>query len=77
MTQELQGYWNRFSEFSQCVYDITISWRLKYRSQSKVLIAEELHGAEEQVLKMIQRESFPKRFSEKECFGKTKTVWPT
>ena len=72
MTQELAVKWNKFRSFSKYVRVTAFCLRLKYRSQSKVLLVEELNRAEERVLKMIQRESFSELFSEKESFGKTK-----
>ena len=56
MTQELAVNWNIFSSFSKCLPVIAFCLRLKYRSQWKVLLVEELNRAEERVLKMIQRE---------------------
>ena len=46
--------------------------RLKNKSRSKVLLVEDLNRAEEQVLEILQRESFLELFSEKQSFGKTK-----
>ena len=64
MTQELAVKWNKFSSFSKCVRVIAFCLRLKYRSQSKVLLVEELNRAEERVLKMIQ-ENLSRKFSMK------------
>ena len=72
MTQEPPVDWKKISSFSKCVRVIAFCLRLKYKSQSKVLLVEELNRSEERVLKMIQKESFPDLFDEKESFGKTK-----
>ena len=53
MSQELAVKRYKFSSFSKCVRAIAFCLRLKYRSQSKVLLVEELNRAEERVLKMI------------------------
>ena len=72
LTQEPPVDWKKFSSFPKCVRVIAFCLRLKYKSQSKALLVEELNRAEERVLKMIQKESFPDLFDEKESFGKTK-----
>ena len=46
--------------------------RLKYISQSKKLLVEDLNRAQKRVWKTIQKEFFPDLFSEKESFGKIK-----
>ena len=74
MTQEPPVDWKKFSSFSKCVRVIAFCLQLKYKSQFKVLLVEELNRAEEKDLKMIQKESFPDLFDEKESFGKTEKV---
>ena len=63
--------WSRFSSFSKCVRVIAICLRVKFRSQSKVLLPGELKRAEEKVFKLNQREAFPEVHEEKQTFGKT------
>ena len=71
MTQEPIVDWSRFSSFSKCVRVIASCLRLKFKSQCKVLLPCELKRAEEKVLKLIQRESFPEVYDGKQLFGKT------
>ena len=72
MTQEPPIYWNKFRSFSKCVRVSSFCLRLKYKRQFKFLPLEALDRAEERLLKMIQKESFPELFSEKESFSKSK-----
>ena len=74
ITQERPVDWKKFGSFSKCVRVIAFCLRLKYKSQSKVLLVEELNRAEERVWKMIRKESFPDLLSEEESFGKTKNA---
>ena len=72
MTQEPIVDWSRFSSFSKCVRVIAFCLRLKFKSQSKVLLPCELQQAQEKVLKLIQRETFPEVYDGKQMFGKTR-----
>ena len=45
MTQEPPVDWKKFSSFSKCVRVIAFCLRLKYKSQSKALLVEELNRA--------------------------------
>ena len=74
MTQEPIVDWSRFSSFSKCVRVIAFCLRVKFRSQSKVLLPGELKWAEEIVFRLIQRETFPEVHEEKQTFGKTNKV---
>ena len=56
--------WSRYSRFSKCVRVIAFCLRIKYKSQSKVLLADELQRAETSLLRMIQKETFPEMFKE-------------
>ena len=71
MTQEPTVDCSRFSSFSKCLRVIAFCLRLKFKSQSKVLLSCELKRAEEKVLKLIQREIFPEVYNGKQMFGKT------
>ena len=71
MTQEPIVDWSKFSSFSKCVRVIAFCLRLKFKSQSKVLLPCELQRAEEKVLKLIQRETFPEVYDGKQMFCKT------
>ena len=71
MTQEPIVDWSRFSRFSKSVRVIAFCLRLKFKSQSKVLLPCELQRAEEKILKLIQRETFPEVYDVKQMFGKT------
>ena len=71
MTQEPIVDWSRFSSFSKCVRVIAFCLRLKFKSQSKVLLPCELQRAEEKFLKIIQRETFPEVYDGKQMFGNT------
>ena len=74
MTQEPIVDWSRFSSFSKCVRVIAFCLRVKFGSQSKVLLPGEMKRAEERVFKLIQRETFPVVHAEKQTFGKTNKV---
>ena len=74
MTQEPIVDWSRFSSFSKCVRVIAFCLRVKFGSQSKVLLPGELKRAEERVFKLIQQETFPVIHAEKQTFGKTNKV---
>ena len=50
---------------------IAFCLRLKFKSQSKVILPCELQRAEEKVLKLIQRETFLEVYDGKQMFGKT------
>ena len=67
MTQEPIVDWSRFSSFSKCVRGIAFCLRLKFKSQSKVLLSCELQRAEENVPKLIQRETFLEVYDGKKC----------
>ena len=71
MTQEPIVDWSRFSCFSKCVRVIAFYLRLKFKSQSKVLLPCELERAEKTILKLVQRETFPEVYEGKRSFGKT------
>ena len=71
MTQEPIVDRSKFSSFSKCVRVIAFCLRLKFKSHSKVLLPCELQRAEEKVLKLIQRETFPEVYDGKQMFGKT------
>ena len=53
---------------------IAICLRVKFRSQSKVLLPGELKRAEETVFKLIQQETFPEVHEGKQKFGKANEV---
>ena len=67
MTQEPIVDWSRFSSFSKCVRVIAFCLRLKFKSQSKVLLPCGLQRAEEKILKLIQRETFPEVYDGSKC----------
>ena len=71
MTQEPIVDWSIFSKFSKCVRVVAFCLRLKFKSQSKVLLPCELELAEEKVLKLIQQETFLEMYEGKQPFGKT------
>ena len=71
MTQEPIVDWSRLSKFSKCVRVIAFCLRLKFKSQSKVLLPCELELAEEKVLILIQQETIPEMYEGKQSFGKT------
>ena len=72
MTQEPIVDWSRFSSFSKGVRVIAFCLRLKFKRQSKFLLPCELKRAEEKVLKLLQRETFPEVYDGKQPFGKIK-----
>ena len=71
MTQEPIVDWSRLSKFSKCVRVTAFCLRLKFKSQSKILLPCELELAEENVLKLIQQETFLEMYEGKQSFGKT------
>ena len=73
MTQEPIVDWSRFSSFSKCVPVIAFCLRVKFSSQSKVLLPGVLKRAGK-VFKLIQQETFPEVHGEKQTFGKTNEV---
>ena len=48
--------------------------RLKFKSQSKVLLPGELKRVEENVFQLLQREIFPEVHEQKQTFGNTSRV---
>ena len=71
MTHEPIVDWSRFSSFSKGVRVIAFCLRLKFKRQSKFLLPCELKRAEEKVVKVTQRGTFPEVYDGKQLFCKT------
>ena len=63
--------WNRFSSFSKCVRVIAYCLRLKYKSQSKVLLSDDLQLTEERAVKLFQIETFSDFYNGKQDVKRT------
>ena len=64
MVLESRFDWSKYSRFSKCIRVIAFCLRIKYKSQSKVLLTDELQRAETSLLRMIQKETLLEMFKE-------------